>query len=174
LELFAASRATMAHHIIDADLAAIQGFSHGDIVLQFIDGIARLQVPLFPSRETGYIVTVKLYPNQRPYIEWSYDRSDMYALYTATGSTDVFYDGSYALDSHHSYVLTISDGIPCRPDFVSHDAANRAWCCVEAKSFCLSDPSLDNKVSTYIQVTDHLIVECSQNGRGKVFLWRRQ
>ena len=66
--------------------------------------------------------------------------------------------------------MTISEGVPSRPDFVRHTSENRAWCCAEAKSFTLEDPSLGNKTSTYVQVSDHLLLECSQNGKGKVFV----
>ena len=163
----------MAHRILQSDLAEMRHFSSGEVDLHSTDGVTQLQVPMFYGDETGYITTVKLYPDQRPHIEWSRDRSQMYRQYTEVGSTDVFFDGTYALDSHRDFVVTISEGVPARPDFVAHTAQNRAWCCPEAKSFILMDPSLGDKMSTYTQVTDRLLLECSQNNKGKVFLWRR-
>lgn len=163
----------MAHHIVQTDLAALHHFTCGDVALQSTDGVAQLRVPMFFAEGPGYIVTVKLQPDQRPYIEWSADRSQMHSQYTLAGSTDAFVDGSYGLDSQQQFVVTISEGVPSRPDFVRHTLENRAWCCAEAKSFTLEDPSLGNKISTFVQVSDHLLLECSQNGKGKVFLWRR-
>ena len=163
----------MAHHILETDLPAILRITCGDVTLQSIDGVTQLRVPMFYADGPGYIVTVKLHPDQRPYIEWSSDQSQMHSQYTQDGSRDAFFEGTYALVSQQEFVVTISEGVPSRPDFVRHTSDNRAWCCAEAKSFTLADPSFDNKISTFVQVSDSLLMDCSQNGKGKVFLWRR-
>ena len=163
----------MAHHIKREDIAAMVEFRSGDVILEMTDNYPLLQVPLFLKGEnTGYLVSVRLSPDHRPSISWSTDRSQMYEQYTMEGSTVAFADGTYDLDSHQDYTLIITNGVPTRADFRALSADNRAWCCPDAKAFILEDPSVDNKKSIYVQVTDQLLVECSASG--KVFLWRRQ
>ena len=167
----------MAHQIKLDDITAMVPIRCGDVILDTTGSEPWLQVPMFPKgtgTEPGHVASVQLFPDQRPSLTWSQDRAQMYQQYSTAGCQTAFTDGTYGLDSQQNFKLTITNGVPTREDFISHDDNNKAWCCPDAKSFILEDPTLEKRKSTFVQVTDRLLVECSPNSQGKVFLWRRE
>ena len=163
----------MAHQILQSDLDDIDNFNYLEVVSAESQGAKFISVPLYQQEYEGLIVTVWLTANQRPKVEWSRDKSQMYNEFKATSAGETLWNGVYQLDSQQTFEFKIEDGIPSRQDYTDADANATAWCCSQARSFILADPTLHNRISTYIQLTSSLVLECSNNGGGKVFLWRK-
>ena len=161
----------MAHTILRSDLDAMLSFSHVDIHLGIEDGITILQVPVFLTSRTSYIVKVRLVPNLRPKVEWTHDQSTMYSEFIATSAEGALTDGLYSFESRPDFEVKVEDGIPTRADFTAHDHRNVAWCCPQARSFLLKDPTI-HRYSCYVQLTENLLIECTCSKTSRVYLWR--
>ena len=147
-------------------------FAYVDVSVGDVDRALYLRTPLFSATGPAYIVQMNLVLGQRLSLQWTIDQSNMYNQFDAADSRTLN-DGEYILDSNHPFSLHIEHGKPYRLDFSRIDAGNRAYCCVEARAFMLTDPT-KGKTSTYVQVNNNLIIEVSHNWRGCVHLWRRQ
>ena len=155
-----------------SDLDGVNLFSYGDVSIGDDNSCRVLRAPLFSGMDSAYIVEVKLVIGQRLVLEWTEDQSNMYNQFDAADA-NTFVNGEYILDSSHFFVLHIENGKPYRPDFRYTDSQNRAFCCVDARAFILFDPTL-SKTSTYVQVSENLIIELSHNRNGCVHMWRRK
>ena len=163
----------MPSTILQDDLDGIQYFSYGDVVFGVIGGSPTLHAPMFAGPDTAAnIVTVKLVAGERPILEWTTNESQMFENFVDGNAAGVFVDGTYLLDSDHHFEVKIEEGKPSRSDFLRRDPYNTAWCCAEAKAFILKDPNT-GKTSTYVKLTETLMLECSHNSKGRVHLWRK-
>ena len=161
----------MAHTILQSDLDAMLSFSHVDIRLGIEDGSTTLQIPLFLTWRASFIVKVRLAPNRRPKVEWTHNQSTMYFEFMELSAEGALTDGLYSFESRPDFEVKIENGIPTRADFIAFDHRNVAWCCPQARSFVLKDPSI-NRFSCYVQLTENLLIECTCSKSGRVYLWR--
>ena len=158
--------------LTQADVAEMNIFGFVDVSVGDVDCTYALRTPLFSNTGYGHIVQVNLVHGWRPTLQWTFDESHMFNQFDAADSHTLS-NGEYVLDSNHPFVLHIENGKPYRPDFIRHDWRNRAYCCTDARAFILTDPTKD-KTSTYVQVSNDLIIEVSHNRNGCVHLWRRR
>ena len=161
----------MAHNILQSDVDAMSSFSYVDIRLGTETGDTTLQIPLFMTTEASYIVKVRLIPNRRPRVEWTQNQSAMYSEFIATSGEGALTDGLYSFESRPDYEIKVENGVPTRPDFITRDTRNVAWCCPQARSFLLKDPTI-HRYSCYVQLTENLLLECAGSSSGRVYLWR--
>ena len=78
-------------------------------------------------------------------------------------------NGSYKLVSSHAFFIDVDDGRPTRPDFPGEQAYCHQW----GNAFVLKDPGT-GKWSTYVVASANVIVEFSNNGGGKIHLWKKE
>ena len=164
--------ARTTQQLTQGDLDELNLFSYVDVSVGDLNRTYVLRAPLFFDRGPWYIIEVDLVPGQRPILRWTIDQSNMQQNFDADNSRTLN-DGEYVLDSNHPFSLFVDGGKPSRPDFARIDWSNKAFCCVNAPAFMLQDPT-KQKTSTYIQVSNNLIIEASHNRRGCVHLWRRR
>lgn len=161
----------MSHTIHQADLDSMHSISHFDINICIEDGCTTLKIPLFMTSRSSYIVKVRLVPNERPKVEWTQNQSTMYSEFKTPSARGALTDGLYSFDSRPEFEIKVEAGIPTRADFTALDQRNVAWCCPQARSFLLKDPSI-HRYSCYVQLTENLLIECACNRTGRVYLWR--
>ena len=164
--------ARTAQQLTQADVNEMNLFGYVDVSVGDVDRIYVLRTPLFSNTGPAHIVQVDLVLDQRLSLQWTVDESNMFNQFDAADSQTLI-NGEYHLDSNHPFVLHIENGRPRRPDFVLTDWGNRAYCCPNARAFMLTDPS-KGKTSTYVQVSNNLIIEVSHNRNGCVHLWRHR
>ena len=76
--------------------------------------------------------------------------------------------GTYWLQSHHAFNIRVNDNVPKRDDF----GDSQPFCAEGHGAFLYKDPKT-NKYSTYIVLSDTIMLEMSNNGGGKAHVWRK-
>ena len=153
------------HHILEEDIQGLMEIDDNDIKVTAYN--QTVQVPVVWDGK-AYIAKTTLKVGKRPQFEWTFDKSNMMSDF----NDDVFYagpeDGDYNLDSTHNFKLTVHHASARRNDF---QAPAKQY--PQGRCFIMTDQN-NSKTSTYIQITNTLIIEFSPSIKGKIFLWRKQ
>ena len=165
------------HKLRPKDLDNFMDSENGEIIVNSSEGF--VQVPMAygitdDGTPYGYIAKATLVVGERPTLKWTGDEAYMLDSFEENKILpERSFDGKYQLDSQRGFTLDIDNGIASRQDFKEcDDHPGPTLYCPESHSFQLKDTTLGGR-STYIQVTQDLIMEFSPNSKGKIFLWRK-